>query len=200
MSTLVAEGLYRENAPLVEVYFNYLPPRGLKLPGLEMLPAGTGHSDLDLMISVSPDLGHMRLDYNLDILDSSSCARFGRDFLDLIAEVIGQAGTGTVGALPVLRTAGPVVPSSRGNETAALTPEPLPVPSSRSSDPQSVALTATFALGNLSALLGLVRRLVAALAGGDPEASRLEALVPADRLRNFRSWDATTDETVEETV
>ncbi|MFH8897611.1 HAD-IIIC family phosphatase, partial [Streptomyces coeruleorubidus] len=131
MSTLVAEGLYRNDAPLVEVYFNYLPPRGLKLPGLEMLPAGTGHSDLDLMISVSPDLGQMRLDYNLDILDSASCARFGRGFLRLIAEVIGQAGTGTVGALPV------------------------PAPPSRSSAPRSVALAATFALGHLSALLGL---------------------------------------------
>ncbi|WP_328877602.1 HAD-IIIC family phosphatase [Streptomyces sp. NBC_00299] len=141
MSTLVAEGLYRKNAPLVEIYFNYLPPRGLKLPGLEMLPAGTGHSDLDLMISVSPDLGHMRLDYNLDILDSSSCARFGREFLDLIAEVLGQAGTGTVGALPGLHT--------------ALTPEPLPERPSRSSAARSVALTATFALGNLSTLLGL---------------------------------------------
>ncbi|MGW1587911.1 HAD-IIIC family phosphatase [Streptomyces sp. NPDC002386] len=155
MSTLVAEGLYRENAPLVEVYFNYLPPRGLKLPGLEMLPAGTGRSDLDLMISVSPDLGHMRLDYNLDILDSSSCARFGRDFLDLLAEVIGRAGTGTVGALPVPRTADPVVASSAGTETAGLAPEPLPASPSRSAGPRSVALAATFALGDLSALLGL---------------------------------------------
>ncbi|NHI05601.1 beta-ketoacyl-acyl-carrier-protein synthase II [Streptomyces sp. KO7888] len=136
MSTLVAEGLYREGAPLVEVYFNYLPPRGLRLPGLEMLPAGTGHSDLDLMISVSPDLGHMRLDYNLDILDGADCARFGRDFLDLVAEVTGGAGAGTVDALPVRRTAEPVPPS-------------------RSPAPRSVALAATFALGDLSTLLGL---------------------------------------------
>ncbi len=137
MSTLVAEGLYREGAPLVEVYFNYLPPRGLKLPGLEMLPAGTGHSDLDLMISVSPDLGHMRLDHNLDILDGASCARFGRDFLDLIAEVTGGAGKGTVDALPVRRTAGP------------------PVSPSCTPAPRSVAVAATFALGDLSALLGI---------------------------------------------
>ncbi|WP_369168039.1 HAD-IIIC family phosphatase [Streptomyces sp. R28] len=155
MSTLVAEGLYRENAPLVEVYFNYLPPRGLKLPGLEMLPAGTGHSDLDLMISVSPDLGHMRLDYNLDILDSSSCAGFGRDFLDLIAEVTGPAGTGTVGALRVRRTAGAVLPSSTETGTAVPAPEPPAVPASRASARPSVALAATFALGDLSTLLGL---------------------------------------------
>ncbi|XKK62189.1 hypothetical protein HFP71_05645 [Streptomyces sp. ARC32] len=42
-----------------------------------------------------------------------------------------------------------------------------------------------------------VRRLVAALGGGDPEAPRVEALVPVDRLRHFRSWDTATDETVE---
>ncbi|WUN31047.1 HAD-IIIC family phosphatase [Kitasatospora sp. NBC_00315] len=155
MSTLVAEGLYRENAPLVEVYFNYLPPRGLKLPGLEMLPAGTGHSDLDLMISVSPDLGHMRLDYNLDILDGASCAGFGRDLLDLIGEVAGRAGAGTVGELSVRRAAGPVASPSGESGTVLLTPQPLPVPASRSSAAGSVALAATFALGDLSALLGL---------------------------------------------
>ncbi|WP_328611598.1 HAD-IIIC family phosphatase [Amycolatopsis sp. NBC_00345] len=117
VSVLVEEGLYRPNAPLVEVYFNYLGTQALKLPGLEILPAGTGYSDVDLMVTVLPDLGRLRLDYNLDVLDEESCAGFGDDFLDLLAEVAGD-------------------PSAAARPAKG-----------------SVAVAATFALGNLPALL-----------------------------------------------
>src|SRR5262249_8373909 len=79
MSALVEEGLYRPDAPLVEVYFNFIRPQALKVRGLEIVQAGTGYSDLDLMITVASDLNHLRLDYNLDIIDEQDAARFGQD-------------------------------------------------------------------------------------------------------------------------
>jgi FkbH-like protein len=121
MTALVEEGLHRDAAPLVEVYFNYLRSPGLLTGGLDLLRAGPGWSDLDLMVTVAPDLGQVWLDYNVDILDAPSCARFARDYLDLLAEVVSGMAAAEP-ALPVRRDA--------------------------------VALAATFALGNLPAMLG----------------------------------------------
>lgn len=149
MSTLVAEGLYRENAPLVEVYFNYLRPRALKLAGLDILPASSGYSDLDLMVTVAPDLGHLRLDYNLDILDGPSCARLGRDYLALLTEVTGPAATEPAAGTDVAPdTAGERRPAQ--NAVGAAPADPA-----SGTAPEAVALAATFALGDLSGLLGL---------------------------------------------
>ena len=86
LPTLVAEGLYRENAPLVEVYFNYLRYNGPAPTHLEIIPVGTGYSDLDLMITVLPDLNRLRLDHSLDILDETACRALGEDYLRLLSE------------------------------------------------------------------------------------------------------------------
>jgi FkbH-like protein len=118
LATLTRQGLYRENAPLVEVYFNYVRYGG-RLERLDVLPAGTGYSDLDLMITMTPDAGRIRLDHNLDILDAQATAALGEEFVRLLAEVAQDA------AVPV-RTA------------------PVPAQS-----PRSLALAASFALGNL---------------------------------------------------
>lgn len=77
LPVLAQQGLYRANAPLVEVYFNYVRAAG-GLTGLEVLPAGTGYSDLDLMVTMTPDAGRIRLDHNLDILDAATVAELGR--------------------------------------------------------------------------------------------------------------------------
>ncbi|MER5750156.1 SDR family NAD(P)-dependent oxidoreductase [Streptomyces sp. NPDC002088] len=120
LATLARQGLHRPNAPLVEVYFNYVRSSG-RLNSLEVLPAGTGYSDLDLMITMTPDAGAIRLDHNLDILDARSATGLGEEFLGLLAEVVEDPGA-------VVRTA-PAVE------------EPVPR--------RSLALAATFALGNL---------------------------------------------------
>ncbi|MPY34602.1 SDR family NAD(P)-dependent oxidoreductase, partial [Streptomyces adustus] len=71
LPTLARQGLHRPDAPLVEVYFNYVRSTG-RLGRLEVLPAGTGYSDLDLMITMIPDAGRVRLDHNLDLLDAAA--------------------------------------------------------------------------------------------------------------------------------
>lgn len=99
MAALVQEGLHRDSAPLVEVYFNYIRLPGHPPAELELLRVGPGWSDLDLMVTVVPDLGQLWLDYNLDIIDAPSCAEFGRDYLDVLTEVVDDSA----GAEPALR-------------------------------------------------------------------------------------------------
>ncbi|RZB15933.1 HAD-IIIC family phosphatase [Streptomyces sp. F001] len=132
MSTLVEEGLHRRNAPLVELYFNYMPPQVGTAQGMTVLPAGTGHSDLDLMITVMPGLGKVGLEYNVDVLDEASCAALGRDYLALAAQIAEDPAT-------------LVAPPEDTAPVTAPTPEP----------PGQIALAATFALGNLPAMLGV---------------------------------------------
>ncbi|WP_079178331.1 type I polyketide synthase [Streptomyces mangrovisoli] len=83
LAALAGQGLHRAAAPLVEVYFNYVRAAG-RLAALEVLPAGTGWSDLDLMITMTPDAGRIRLDHNLDILDDRSVTALAEDFLRLL--------------------------------------------------------------------------------------------------------------------
>ncbi|MGY0056309.1 SDR family NAD(P)-dependent oxidoreductase [Streptomyces sp. LZ34] len=118
LSALAAQGLHRENAPLVEVYFNYVRSSAARLDNLEVLPAGTGYSDLDLMVTMTPDAGRLRLDYSLDIMDEAGCTALGERFLRLLAEAADDP-------------AAPARPAA---------PRP------------SLALAATFALGNLPLL------------------------------------------------
>ncbi|MGW3847450.1 SDR family NAD(P)-dependent oxidoreductase [Streptomyces fagopyri] len=86
LPTLAGQGLHRANAPLVEVYFNYVRSSAGRLERLEVLPAGTGYSDLDLMITMTPDEGRVRLDHNLDILDATTSTDLARRFLRLLAD------------------------------------------------------------------------------------------------------------------
>ncbi|WP_217213030.1 type I polyketide synthase [Streptomyces sp. AC550_RSS872] len=124
LPALARQGLYRANAPLVEVYFNYVRAAG-GLSALEVLPAGTGYSDLDLMITMTPDAGRIRLDHNLDILDAATVAGLGEELLRLLAETA-EDPTGPVR-----------VPA----------PDAGPAPARPRAD--RLALAATFALGNL---------------------------------------------------
>ncbi|WP_460110342.1 SDR family NAD(P)-dependent oxidoreductase [Streptomyces sp. YKOK-J1] len=128
LATLARQGLHRANAPLVEVYFNYVRFSG-ELKHLEVLPAGVGHTDLDLMITMTPDAGTVRLDHNLDILDADTAARLGEEFLTLLAGTTEDA-------------TGPV--RERRPEPAAGVPRPAPA----AGGPR-LALAATFALGHL---------------------------------------------------
>ena len=131
LSVMVSEGLYQPNAPLVEVYFNFIRPVGLKPRVVEPLPAGAGHSDLDLMVTMWPDLNRLCLEYNRDILDEPSCRRIAEDYLELLAEV--ADGTGAIVSQEI-----PAAPEAvaQAGTTAG-----------------SVALAATFALGDLTAML-----------------------------------------------
>ncbi|MGI5372875.1 HAD-IIIC family phosphatase [Streptomyces sp. CA-251387] len=123
LPVLAGQGLYRANAPLVEVYFNYVRAAG-RLAGLEVLPAGTGYSDLDLMITMTPDAGRIRLDHNLDILDAATVTGLGEELLRLLEETA-EDPTG-----PVRTTR-----TTAGQDST--------VPS------RTLALAATFSLGNL---------------------------------------------------
>ncbi|MFG2361747.1 SDR family NAD(P)-dependent oxidoreductase [Streptomyces mirabilis] len=131
LSTLARQGLHRANAPLVEVYFNYVRSSAGRLAHLEVLPAGTGYSDLDLMITMTPDAGRIRLDHNLDILDAATSAELGEEFLRLLAEAADDP-TAAVRSTP---------------GTAVELPE-----DTHRSPRRSLALAATFALGNLPLL------------------------------------------------
>ncbi|MEU1147350.1 HAD-IIIC family phosphatase [Streptomyces sp. NPDC005901] len=155
MSALVQEGLYRKDAPLVEVYFNYMPPQAGAAEGLSIVPAGTGYSDLDLMVTVMPGLGKVGLEYNTDVLDDASCAALAGDFLRLAEQFAADATTparrapgGTpdrtpdgAASAPDTFTAVPVSDSAPDPLAAGPAPAPL------------IALAATFALGNLPAML-----------------------------------------------
>ncbi|MEU8028452.1 SDR family NAD(P)-dependent oxidoreductase [Streptomyces sp. NPDC049099] len=132
LSTLVAQGLYRPNAPLVEVYFNYVRSSAVRLTNLEILPAGTGYSDLDLMVTMTPDAGRLRLDYSLDILDEATSKALGEDFLRLLDEAAED----------------PTAPARTGAMVEGSAPERPDTTSAQ----LSVAVAATFALGNLPLL------------------------------------------------
>lgn len=125
LSTLARQGLYRENAPLVEVYFNYVRS-SRSLTAMEVLPAGTGYSDLDLMITMTPDAGCVRFDHNLDILDGPVTAGLGEEFLRLLEETADD---------PTALVRTPKAPAAEATATAA--------------PRRCLAIAATFALGNL---------------------------------------------------
>ncbi|MEU0673972.1 SDR family NAD(P)-dependent oxidoreductase [Streptomyces sp. NPDC006172] len=133
LATLARQGLHRANAPLVEVYFNFVRHGG-SLRNLDVLPAGTGYSDLDLMITLTPDADRIRLDHNLDILDARDTTGLGERFLRLLGEAADDA------SWPV--SAPPVVSTQAAPAHTAAVP-------SIADRPRSLALAATFALGHL---------------------------------------------------
>nr|WP_280383991.1 type I polyketide synthase [Nocardia wallacei] len=86
LALLAAEGLYRDNAPMIEVYFNFLRS-GRGFDHLEVVPATGGSTDLDLMVTVMADLGRVGLIFNRDILDDHTCAALGSEYLALLSEI-----------------------------------------------------------------------------------------------------------------
>ncbi|MFJ1606020.1 SDR family NAD(P)-dependent oxidoreductase [Streptomyces sp. NPDC088253] len=153
LSTLARLGLHRANAPLVEVYFNYVRSAAGRLAHLEILPAGTGYSDLDLMITMTPDAGRIRLDHNLDILDAATSVELGEEFLRLLAEA---ADDPTAAVRSTAGTAAEATPAVR-TTTGTTTDTAVEVPEAATDDThrpprRSLALAATFALGHLPLL------------------------------------------------
>lgn len=145
LPVLAAQGLHRENAPMVEVYFNYVRSTA-ELGRLEVLPAGTGHSDLDLMIIMMPDAGGLRFDHNLDIIDGAACAGLAADFLRLLDEAADDPAAPARSALPAPVASAPraAAPTEAGKAPGG----PLP----GTVRPGSLAVAATFALGDLPLL------------------------------------------------
>ncbi|MGW1597964.1 HAD-IIIC family phosphatase [Streptomyces sp. NPDC002343] len=178
MPALVQEGLYRKDAPLVEVYFNYMPPQAGAAEGLRVLPAGTGYSDLDLMVTVMPGLGKVGLEYNTDVLDDANCAALAEGVLAVAARladapetVVVERAAGASAAGSTTATAGPApdgivatpgphhAPAEAAPHGAPVTTQ-APAPTARDGAPADggrpagqIAVAATFALGNLPALL-----------------------------------------------
>ncbi|MFJ6837056.1 SDR family NAD(P)-dependent oxidoreductase [Streptomyces sp. NPDC091209] len=163
LSTLAGQGLHRANAPFVEVYFNYVRSSAARLGRLEVLPAGTGYSDLDLMVTMTPDAGRVRLDHNLDILDAVTSTELAEGFLRLLAMTAEDPTTAvrttgstptpatdtTLTSLAMGRTAAPIAPGATAAPVASATPF-VWAPGARPR--RSLALAATFALGNLPLL------------------------------------------------
>lgn len=173
LSTLAGQGLHRANAPLVEVYFNYVrSSAAARLERLEVLPAGTGYSDLDLMVTMTPDAGRVRLDHNLDILDAVTSTELAEAFLRLLATTADDPTTAvrttdTTAVTATDTTATPVGTGTTGapaapiaSDTSGATAAPIavgttatPFTQDRAAHPRrSMALAATFALGNLPLL------------------------------------------------
>ncbi|MEV6021111.1 SDR family NAD(P)-dependent oxidoreductase [Streptomyces sp. NPDC051997] len=154
LPALARQGLHRANAPLVEVYFNFVRSSAAALDRLEVLPAGTGYSDLDLMITMTPDAGRVRLDHNLDILDAATSTELAEAFLRLLA---------TTAEDPTAAVRAPgSTPTPAATEVTATPLEAGPVARTR----RSLALAATFALGDLPLLCE------AAVAEGTHEGAR----------------------------
>ncbi|APE34969.1 hypothetical protein BOX37_14570 [Nocardia mangyaensis] len=91
IAALAGEGLARDNAPLVEVYFNYLRANSA-VGRAEIVPVSTGYSDLDLMIAVLPDTGQVWFTYNTDIIDARTCTAFGTDYLAVVEAAVADPG------------------------------------------------------------------------------------------------------------
>ncbi|MFB8007969.1 HAD-IIIC family phosphatase [Nocardia sp. NPDC056000] len=134
LAALAAEGLYRDNAPMVEVYFNYLRSNtGFRRA--ELVPAGVGYSDLDLMVTVMADLQSVLLTYNHDIIDDIAGAALGAAYVATLAEAVADPQT------PAQVSAVPAAPATVIGVEAAQAPATL-------------AISASFALGDLPGLLG----------------------------------------------
>ncbi|WP_410872014.1 HAD-IIIC family phosphatase [Nocardia sp. A7] len=91
LAALAGAGLARDNAPLVEVYFNYLRANSA-VSHAELVPVSTGFSDLDLMIAVLPDTGQVWFTYNTDIIDARTCTDFGTDYLAVVEAAVADPG------------------------------------------------------------------------------------------------------------
>ncbi|WP_405493168.1 HAD-IIIC family phosphatase [Nocardia sp. NBC_00511] len=91
LAALAGAGLHRDDAPLVEVYFNYLRANSA-VAAAEIVPVSTGYSDLDLMVAVLPDTGQVWFTYNSDIIDAQSCVDFGTEYLATVAAVTADPG------------------------------------------------------------------------------------------------------------
>ncbi|MFE9320840.1 HAD-IIIC family phosphatase [Nocardia sp. NPDC052278] len=124
LAALATEGLYRDNAPMIEVYFNYLRANSAVAP-VDVVPVSTGYSDLDLMVAVLPDTGQVWFTYNSDIIDARTCAEFGAEYLETVAAVVADPEA-------------PVRPETLGQQQVSGV---------------RAALGATFALGRLPELL-----------------------------------------------
>ncbi|MET9890342.1 SDR family NAD(P)-dependent oxidoreductase [Streptomyces sp. NPDC006465] len=154
LSTLAGQGLHRPNAPLVEVYFNYVRSSAARLGRLEVLPAGTGYSDLDLMVTMTPDAGRVRLDHNLDILDAVTSTELAETFLRLLAATADDstATVGTTGATATAATVATATPIATGTTAPPIATAPPVVREPAAHPRRTLALAATFALGNLPPL------------------------------------------------
>ncbi|WP_280233452.1 type I polyketide synthase [Nocardia cyriacigeorgica] len=180
LALLAAEGLYRDNAPMVEVYFNFLRS-GSGLRNLELLPATSGYTDLDLMVTVMADLGRIGITFNRDILDERACADLGAQYLDLLADIArtpdqpavpqpttavpaGATGSASAALQPAAASGGEIDSSATYSELsqhgvggpAVSAASRLEIGTDKSCTTPVVALAATFALGSLPQLCGLV--------------------------------------------
>ncbi|WP_433599236.1 HAD-IIIC family phosphatase [Nocardia sp. CA-135953] len=124
LAALAGEDLYRDNAPMIEVYFNYLRANSA-VARAEVVPVSTSYSDLDLMVAVLPDTGQVWFTYNSDIIDARTCTEFGAEYLETVAAAVADPGA-------------PARPEIAGQQ---------PVSGVRA------ALSATFALGRLPELI-----------------------------------------------
>ncbi|MRH92369.1 SDR family NAD(P)-dependent oxidoreductase [Nocardia sp. SYP-A9097] len=104
LAVLAEADLFRADAPMIEVYFNFLRANAA-LAGAEMVPAGVGYSDLDLMITVMADLECVVLNHNLDIIDAAQCSRLGGEFIALLEAM---AADPDIPARPAATTRPPV--------------------------------------------------------------------------------------------
>ncbi|GGQ68345.1 type I polyketide synthase [Streptomyces asoensis] len=141
LGTLARQNLHRPDAPLVEVYYNHVRHGG-RLDRLDVLPAGTGHTDLDLMITMLPDAGRVRLDHNLDILDTADTTALADAFLRLLEETVRDttAAVRPPASPAASRAAAPRTEPAAGEHTA---------PPAAAAPGRTLVLAATFALGNL---------------------------------------------------
>ncbi|MFG3351111.1 SDR family NAD(P)-dependent oxidoreductase [Streptomyces sp. NPDC048001] len=167
LATLARQGLYRENAPLVEVYFNYVRSAARGLSRMEVLPAGTGWSDLDLMVTMTPDAGRVRLDHNLDILDEGAVSALAGQFLELLDEAARHPAAPVGGARPAGEDGAPAALPAVAEAAGG-----APLPDGGSPRGRTLALAATFALGHLPLMCAT------ALADGEPGPAPVVAEAP----------------------
>ncbi|RMI33426.1 type I polyketide synthase [Nocardia stercoris] len=142
LAVLATQGLHRPDAPMVEVYFNFLrSPAGFD--HVDILPVGIGYSDLDIMVTAMPDLGSISFTYNHDIIDDRAATLFGTDYIAALTAVVANPDIAATAVLPaasnglahngIARTAvtgdtpitpGPDLAADRTTESPGLVAEP----------------------------------------------------------------------------
>jgi FkbH-like protein len=153
---LVKEGLYKSGAPLVETYFNYIRP-GFNVNHLEPFGTAPGLFDIDLMVIFSAAMESVSVYHNRDIINEDDALLLSEAYISLLDQVV----TGLKRSNESFKVADAELPQG----LCCLSPEGGSVELEERgyspielNDSTSLALSASFSIGQLSELLEMAHQ------------------------------------------